>query len=243
MSRARSTKNIRLQAFNPAPEPNALKQGEWIVLVHGLFATRRSMLKIESRLSERGYHVVNWGYRTLLRSTEQHVQRLLRTVRLLQEDPCVASINFVTHSMGGILARCAVHFGSADKVRRIVMLAPPNTGSKLTRLSLGPFSWCCPAIADLSESPDSLPNRLTNHQGVEIGIIAALRDFVVPVENTVHPHQRDHCVIPTTHFHLPNNEEAVSQVLHFLSNGAFCPPLSPHLECVGSSSVKLRAAG
>lgn len=218
-------------------------QGEWIVLLHGLFATRRSMNKLERRLSAVGYQVVNWGYRTLWRSTEEHVQQLLRTVRGLQNDANVQSISFVTHSMGGILARCALHYGNARKIKRIVMLAPPNSGSQLTRISLGPFSWCCPTIADLSESPDSLPNRLTNHRDVEFGVIAALRDFVVPLENTRLPNQRDHCVIPTTHFQLPNNEAAVNQVLHFLSVGSFGPTNQSPYRSMDPNSIELRAAG
>lgn len=213
---------------NPRPSFPRLYEAptESVVLLHGLFASRRSMRKLERTVTAAGYQVINWGYRTFGRTTEQHVAQLLKTVRTLQEDPDVDSINFVTHSMGGILARCAVHLGGSRKVKRIVMLAPPNSGSQLTRISLGPFAWLCPAIADLSEAPDSLPNRLSNREDVEIGVIAALRDFVVNLANTQLPDQRDHCIIPTTHFRLPSNEAAVNQVLHFLQYGSFSKPHS-----------------
>ncbi len=194
---------------------------DWVVLLHGLFATQRSMKKIERRLTDAGYHVVNWRYRTFLRSTLQHVEQLLMTIRGLQDDPDVDSINFVTHSMGGILVRGALHFGSGHKVRRIVMLAPPNCGSKLTRISLGPFAWICPAVADLSEAPDSLPNRMKSPQNVEFGVIAAQRDLIVPLASTLLTDQRDHCVMPTTHFQLPRHEATVNQVLCFLETGSF----------------------
>lgn len=199
----------------------AAVQRDWVVLLHGLFATRRSMSKLESRISDEGYMVLNWGYPTWWRSTEQHVGRLLPHLQALQCDPSVRSINFVTHSMGGILARCALHFGSSHKVKRMIMLAPPNRGSHLTRIKLGPFAWFIPSIADLSESPDSLPNRLEVASQVEIGVIAASRDFVVPVANTAIENQREHCILSSTHLRLPSHETAVSYVLNFLRTGKF----------------------
>lgn len=199
----------------------AIAQADWVVLLHGLFATRRSMRKLELRIRDVGYTVLNWGYPTWLRSTEQHVRHLLPKVESLQRDPNVRSISFVTHSMGGILARCALHFGSDEKIKRLVMLAPPNRGSHLTRISLGPFAWFVPTIADLSESPDSLPNRLEVNSAVEIGVIAASHDFIVPVANTQLANQADHCVLSSSHFRLPSHETAVRCVLSFLQTGKF----------------------
>ncbi len=208
--------HVRIRA-----EPSPIGQADWVVLLHGLFATRRSMRKLEVSIRDVGYTVLNWGYPTWLRSTEQHVRHLLPKVESLQQDPKVRSISFVTHSMGGILARCALHVGSEAKIKRLVMLAPPNRGSHLTRISLGPFAWFVPAIADLSESPDSLPNRLKATSSVEIGVIAASHDFIVPVANTKLANQREHCVLSSTHFRLPSHETTIRYVLSFLQTGKF----------------------
>ncbi len=208
-----------------ADEPE-IAQADWVVLLHGLFATRHSMHKLELSIRDVGYKVLNWGYPTWLRSTDQHVRHLLPKLEALQRDPHVRSISFVTHSMGGILARCALHFGSDAKIKRLVMLAPPNRGSHLTRISLGPFAWFVPAIADLSEAPDSLPNRMETNSTIEIGVIAASHDFIVPVANTQLPNQREHCVVPSSHFRLPRHDTAVRYVLSFLQNGRFTSPVS-----------------
>ncbi len=210
---------------NQPPRAAAICQ-DWVVLLHGLFASRRSMRKLERSLGGLGFQVMNWGYRTLWHTTEHHVQHLLTTLRRLQDDPAVNSIHFVTHSMGGILVRAALNLGRLDKVQRVVMLAPPNSGSSLTRISSRPIAWCVPTIADLSESPDSLANRLPSCEHVEVGIIAALKDFVVPVANTVLHNQRDHCVVPTTHHRLPGHELAIQQAIRFLQSGRFHPPVS-----------------
>lgn len=204
-----------------SPDFPAPHEQDWVVLLHGLFASRRSMRMLEGHINKLGYAVLNWGYPTWWRSTESHVHRLIPLLDELQANPQVRSINFVTHSMGGILVRSALHMARFAKVKRFVMLAPPNRGSHLTRIKLGPFVWCVPSIADLSEAPDSLPNRLNTSSLVEIGVIAASRDFVVPVANTSLASQQDHCIIASSHFRLPSDKLAVRQVLSFLQTGQF----------------------
>lgn len=219
--------DLSVSVLKSAPPTGTSKvPRDWVVLLHGLFATSHSMRKLEKRISEMGYMVLNWGYPTWLRSTEQNARNLLVDLAALQNDPSVRTINFVTHSMGGILARCALHLGGDAKVKRLVMLAPPNRGSYLTRISLGPFAWCLPAIAELTESPSGLPSRLEaasldGSSQVEIGVIAGSRDLIVPVANTKTSTQREHCVLPTSHLGLPNHETAVSYVLSFLQCGKF----------------------
>lgn len=220
------------------PQTSPVEAHDWVVLLHGLFATRRSMLKLASRIAEAGFGVLNWGYPTMWRSTCEHVDRLLPELYRLQADGCVRTINFVTHSMGGILVRSALHGLEIPKVQRIVMLAPPNRGSHLTRISLGPFAWCFPAIAELTEQPDSLPNRLTISSRVEVGVLAAARDVIVPVANTHLENQRDHRVLGTSHFSLPNHDPAIQHALHFLQFGAFLPTVG----VMPTGTIRVRAA-
>lgn len=197
------------------------KNVDWVLLLHGLFASRRSMKLLEDTIRNQGYRVLNWGYPTWWHSTESHVSRLLPLLDELQANPQVRSINFVTHSMGGILVRFALHASHYSKARRFVMLAPPNRGSHLTRIKLGPFAWCVPALADLSEAPDSLPNRLSTPSLVQIGVIAASRDLIVPIANTTLENQSDHCLVTASHFSLPTDKMAVCQVISFLQTGKF----------------------
>ncbi|GAB5402466.1 MAG: alpha/beta fold hydrolase [Aureliella sp.] len=192
-----------------------------VVLLHGLFATTRSMQKASQRLAAQGFDVVNWGYPTFLRSIEAHCEQLSSTLARLQNDSSVRSVNFLTHSMGGILARYVIQQGSADKIRRMVMLAPPNAGSHLTRVSLGPFRKLLPAISELTESPDGLPSTLRELRGVEVGVIAAARDLIVKVQNTILPEQRDHRIVEGSHFALPKMEQVLDLSLRFLCSGTF----------------------
>ena len=179
------------------------------------------MQKAEYRLRATGYRVINWGYSTLLASVDSQVRSLLAIVEMLEKNAEVRTINFLTHSFGGIMARYAMELRKFQKLHRMVMLAPPNTGSHLTKFSLGPFARFLPAIAELSNSPNSLTNRLTSNPDIEVGIIAASHDVIVKVANATLPTQSDHCVVRGTHFQLPYMDDVLSMSIAFLSHGAF----------------------
>ena len=194
---------------------------QWVVLVHGLFASRRSMRKLQSHLADMGYQTLNWGYPTLLQTTDRNVARLAAVIERLQLDPRVSAIHFVTHSMGGILVRGALHLHHPGKVQRIVMLAPPNRGSRLTRLPMGTVGKLLPCINDLQESPACLPQRLVMCPRVEVGVIAAERDVVVSLAATHFDGQREHCTVDSNHFRLPTHALAIRRAGAFIAAGSF----------------------
>lgn len=215
--------------FIPADVPK-VDQRDVVVLLHGLFATTRSMRMASTCASESGFDVINWGYPTFWKSIESHGAQLGEMVSQLQSDASIRSVNFLTHSLGGILARYVIEKGSAAKIHRMVMLAPPNSGSHLTRVSLGPFKRLLPAVSQLTESAEGLPNRIQNLRGVEVGVIAAAQDFIVRVQNTLLAGQREHRVVHTSHFALPKTEQVLQLALRFLQTGTFGKlATSPHL--------------
>ena len=101
-----------------------------VVLLHGLARTSGSMHVMQKALTESGYRVVNVEYP----SRELPIEELAPLAVGEGVDECRASgfetgVNFVTHSLGGILVRYFFGTNSSDVVGRVVMLAPPNQGS------------------------------------------------------------------------------------------------------------------
>ncbi len=74
-----------------------------VILLHGLARTSSSMDKLEKRLIEESYHVVNLGYLSREATIEVLARRAINPA--LMQCKSEQEINFVTHSMGGILVR------------------------------------------------------------------------------------------------------------------------------------------
>ncbi len=93
-------------------------------------------------LKKEGWRVVNWEYQSRDRSIEAHAETLVAKLMELATSNPGKPINFVTHSMGGLIVRAAVNHPSCPleaKVGKAVMLSPPNQGSNWGRL-IGKYS-------------------------------------------------------------------------------------------------------
>ncbi len=191
-----------------------------VILVHGLLAGPRSMRCLADHLSQHQFGVTTWRYRTMRQPIARHANRLRQQLEMLAGEASIDKIHFVTHSLGGLVVRVALQ-KPLRKLGRVVMLAPPNGGSHLTRIPLGPFQWLFPPLVEMHESPDSFVNQLPIPQDVEIGILAAADDKIVRVDSTHLACQKDHRILKGGHIQLPQQAEACREVVQFLRTGYF----------------------
>ena len=215
----------------------AEKNGECVILLHGLARGPSSMAKIGNHLLQKGYSVVNSGYPstryTVERIAESHIPRMLRQCGAAGE----GKIHFVTHSMGGIIIRQYLQDHQLPAGSRVVMISPPNQGSALVDVFGGWFffNWIYgPAGKTLGTGPESLPNRL-EPVDAEIGVITGSQSFNplyswiiegeddgrVAVQKAKLEEMKDFLVLPHTHTFIMKSDAVCRQASAFLANGRF----------------------
>ncbi|MGA9453385.1 MAG: alpha/beta hydrolase [Verrucomicrobiia bacterium] len=215
----------------------AFSAPEEVILLHGLCRTTRSMTKMERALTEAGYQVQNVSYPSRTASVQKLADDAIgKAVGDCQRDGAT-KIDFVTHSLGGILVRSYLARHSIPSLGRVVMLAPPNQGSevadKLGWLFL--YKWINgPAGNELGTDKNSTPNKL-GPADFPVGVIAGDRsinwinsllipgrdDGKVSVERTRVAGMSDHIVVHTAHPFIMRKREVIRQTIQFLRTGNF----------------------
>ena len=206
---------------------------EIVVLLHGLAAHRILMRILSNRLERQRFETMSWGYRSIRGKIEIHASRLTQLLHQFDRDSTISKVHVVAHSMGAIITRTALTGVNVQKISRVVMLGPPNRGSPVAAKLSRVFGFICPSLLQLSDQSDSFVNGLSQLLPCEVGIIAASRDRVVPIDNTHLHGQTDHVVVKSGHNGLLFRQVVHDHVDHFLRHACFVsqsPSLAPNTD-------------
>lgn len=228
-----------IPACSALPEQADMKSAGnvYVILLHGMGRTKRSMNKLETYLQKQGYKIVNLGYP----STRETIEAIASThvadaVNACRQEGAV-KIHFVTHSLGGIVLRQYLQENFLPEGSRVVMLSPPNKGSELADFFKGFFLYRWqngPAGEQLGTDPESVPNSLKTVNS-EIGIITGNKslnliysaiipgndDGKVSVERAKLDEMTDWLVVPVSHSFIMRDKTVMRQTACFLEHGSF----------------------
>ena len=210
---------------------------ECAVLLHGLGRSAASMEKLAGVLELQGYHIANISYPSRKMSIESLANIAVMDGLAQCNKAKATQVNFVTHSLGGILVRQFYSHHSASAVNRVVMLGPPNQGSEIVDKlgSLPGYELITgKAGTQLGTDINSVPKQL-GPVNFELGIIAGTQS-INPIMSSMLPNHDDGKVsvaatkvkgmsdfvaLPTIHSHMMKNDAVIKEVVSFLSEGRF----------------------
>ncbi len=218
--------------------------GKVVIALHGLMRSRSSLNSLSRYLRENGdYTVLPVTYASSRNEIGAHAQALAKIIGQLGDD--VEEINFVAHSLGNLVIRHYLADQTDEerglrpdpRIRRIVMIGPPNNGSEMAVKFGRNFVFkgvCGKSGMQLASGWDELKPRLATPTS-EFGVIAGGKgagkgnnpllsgddDLVVSVEETRLVGARDFALLPVAHTFIMNNKKVQEYTLQFFRNGYF----------------------
>ena len=195
------------------------------------------MAFLASRLRRAGFRTLNLDYSSrrkplaaLADEIDAPVERFAATAETL---------HFVTHSMGGLLARVYLDRKRPASLGRVVMLGPPHGGSEFADLLHRRWAYrhfYGPAGQQLTTWEGRSLLQALSPVGYPLGIIAGDRpvvpllsrvlpnepsDGIVTVRSTRLAGMADHLVVDAGHSFLMYDPTAIAATIAFLKHGRF----------------------
>lgn len=240
-----------------------------VLVLHGMARTRHSMTPIAQHLRDNGkYVVLQVGYPSTQESIPEHAATLGRLIRRLDGVESIDVVaysmgNLVTrHWLGDVAAAAGANANAAQaanggaelagpaiagarqpalpKLRRYVMLGPPNNGAQRANLwADSQFNGLFKMV--VGEGGEQLGPRFNEIKprlavpDCEFGIIAGGKgdgkgwhdgitgddDGTVAVAETQIPGAADFTVVPVRHMKLITDQDNLRRTLNFLNHGHF----------------------
>jgi len=206
-----------------------------VVLLHGIARTARSLRRIERSLQQAGFATLNLDYASRKKTLEVLAEDIHPQVSAFA-DACAGPVHFVTHSMGGLLARVYIARHRPARLGRVVMLGTPNGGSEVAdRLKSFQLYRAFYGPAGLQLTTDAALATLPSID-YPVGVVAGTRTldpiasyFILPrpndgrvsVQSSKLDRMTDHVTIETPHNGLIRHAAATAQTIAFLRAGQF----------------------
>jgi hypothetical protein len=202
------------------------------LLIHGLWMTGLEMSLMALRLRRLGLNTCRFHYASRKASLETNIRSLVEFTCNIEAD----GVNFVCHSLGGIIL-CHMLHKHANSLTcrpcRVVLLGSPVNGSVVARKAA---KWKMAQFA-VGESLQALVSGCPSCcRTVETGMIAGTvnvgmgmfflnghlpADGLVALEDTRADWIREHAMVRTTHMGLLFSAKAAKLAYNFLKTGTF----------------------
>ncbi|MFH1965383.1 MAG: alpha/beta fold hydrolase [Acidobacteriota bacterium] len=203
------------------------------ILIHGFNKDSRDMAFLEKGLSESGFETVSVDLPARLGTMDKCIEVLhLQISDLVREHQAV---NYVAHSMGGLIARAYINHVQQANVGKCVFIATPHNGSRLAGIAnrIPFYSMIFQTVKPILPGSDFLPPSLP--EGIMVGLIAGNKnrhllgrlflseqsDGRIEVSSVESRDADEFIVLPFGHKEIHHQHETLMLVRNFLLKGTF----------------------
>ncbi|NNK33285.1 MAG: alpha/beta fold hydrolase [Xanthomonadales bacterium] len=202
---------------------------EEVILVHGLWFGPWAFRLLARRLRQGGFEVQRFRYR----STQAYLSAHARSLQAVATASKAERLNFVAHSLGGLVTLRMLSETRGLPPGRIVLLGSPLRGSGVARKSRKVpgsqrlFGRIRPALVSGYDrlATDRETGMIAGSAKVGLGGVVGGTggpgDGTVSIRETQVEGLRDHLVLPVSHTGMVFSAEAARQAIHFLRFGSF----------------------
>jgi pimeloyl-ACP methyl ester carboxylesterase len=221
--------------LNPEWKPPAGHRAT-IVFIHGAIVRGWEMALLGRRLTQLGYRVRQFRYRSMMKGLDENVRRFKSFLNATEGDV----LHVVGHSMGGVLTRLVFERDPDPRPGRLIAIGSPLVdcwiGHRFLRLHphLGRLM-----IGRTVADHIGRPRDPVWHGARDFGVLAGTypvgigaifqtlprpSDGVVLLEETRLQGLRDHATYRLNHFGLLLSRRCTADIARFLATGAFAHP-------------------
>ena len=200
-------------------------EGDLVVLVHGMGRTQFAMAPMGRMLRARGFETLNVGYNSFTQDVEGIAEGVGEAVARETERSNPARVHFVTHSLGGIAVRQLLLTDPPARTGRVVMLAPPNNGSRSADTWTPWVGWLLRPISQLRTEKGTV-RAMAPPEATDVLVIAGDRDGKVS-EAEAHLEGAQHVTVRSAHTFIMTKPSVADLAACFLRTGG--------TDCAGAS--------
>ncbi|MEG0037107.1 MAG: hypothetical protein RSB82_02820 [Victivallaceae bacterium] len=233
------TESIKSTNKESIPHISSLEsQKESVVCIHAFLRSYTSLKPIGRVMDKENYEVFLWNYETRKFTLEGHADNLVKLLKKIAQLKPGVPINFVTHSIGGVILRVALSRDDCPeeaKKGRAVLMAPPNAGSELAR------RYKCVGIVQfvfggklgrqlLTYEPEQMLSIAQIPDSVDVLVISGRKksrfipfkmkdenDGKVRIKETLLNTKYTHAVINVNHTYIITDKDSLSMMKNFIT--------------------------
>jgi len=206
---------------------------EVTILVHGFNKNMSDMSYLETGLKVAGFNVVTVNLPTTFGSLEQCRHALDLQIKDIVNEADV--VNYVAHSMGGLITRSFIDSAQQQNVGRCVFIATPHGGSKLAAIA-NFIPWYAAVFKPITDLLPNLTYRsFKSNKHFKIGLIAGSKnegiigrlflsnasDSRVEISSVKTQDMDELIIMPFSHSKIHHQYETLVAVERFLMAGTF----------------------